>query len=278
MSKQAPFKIVRKNVPYLKRQDIYHDLLAANWIMIFMWFLIIFLLVNSFFATLYWLHPGSLHNSDNRWMTCFFFSVQTLGTIGYGYLSPATTMANILATIEAALGLITIAILGGLFFAKFSRPHSKIEFTRDAVINNYNGKPTFVFRMINIRKNQIIDANVSLNIMIEEGYVEGHKLRRFKEMKLVRSKVPMFSMSMTMMHVIDEESPLFGLTEEDLKNKDVEFYVTMVGTDGTLGQVIHGTYIYRHSNIFWGRKFKDMVEFLPDSTRVIDYSHFHELL
>jgi len=275
MSESMPFKIIKKNVPLSKSRDIYHDLLAMSWSKTFLIFILFFLLINSVFATLYWLNPGSLINSDNSWSTAFFFSVQTLGTIGYGYLAPASTFANVLVTIQAFLGLIIIAILTGIFFAKFSRPKAKIEFTTSMTMSSYNGVPALMFRMVNIRKNQIIDATMSLNILLEEKTIEGQSLRRFTELKLVRSSVPMFSMSMTLMHVIDKESPMFEFDSRKCELKKPEFFVAMVGTDGTFGQTIHATHIYRFSDIQWGKTFKDMVTVMPDGSREIDYANFH---
>jgi inward rectifier potassium channel len=278
MSQALPFKIVKKNVPLSKSRDIYHDLLAMSWVKTFLVFVCFFLLINSLFATLYWLSPGSLQNSDNSWASAFFFSVQTLGTIGYGFLAPATTYANILVTIEAFLGLIIIAILTGLFFAKFSRPKGKIEFTNGMTVTTYNGLPTLMFRMVNIRKNQIIDATMSLNILLEEKTLEGQSLRRFTDLKLVRSAVPMFAMSMTLMHVIDQESPMFEMNAKKCTLLRPEIFVTMVGTDGTFGQTIHATHTYQYSDIQWGKSFKDMVTVMPDGSREIDYANFHHML
>lgn len=278
MSKTVLFNIVHKNVPRSKSRDIYHDLLAMSWRKTLLLFVVFFIAVNSIFATLYWLNPDSIINSDNSWLTAFFFSLQTLATIGYGHLAPATVFANFLVMIQASLGLFIIAILSGLFFAKFSRPHSKIEFSNGMVITDYDGQKTLMFRMVNIRKNQVIDATVSLNYLKEQKTSEGHVLRRFTDLKLTRSKVPMFAMTMTLMHVIDETSPLFGLDQSTCLERNTEFFVTMLGTDGTLGQTIHSTHVYFPKDLSWGKIFKDMVRLLPNGTREIDYANFNEIV
>ncbi len=276
MEKRTLFKIIHKNVPHSKRRDIYHDLLAMSWKKTLMLFVVFFLVINSLFATFYWLNPGSILNSDNSWLMGFFFSVQTLATIGYGYLAPATTFANFLVMVQASLGLMILAILSGLFFAKFSRPSSKVEFSKGMVITDYDGKKTLMFRMVNIRKNQVIDSTISLNYLKEEKTIEGHTLRRFTDLALVKPKVPIFAMTMILMHVIDETSPLFGLDQNECFKQNTEFFVTMMGTDGTFGQTIHSTHVYYPSDISWGKKFMDMVVLLPDGTRVIDYANFHQ--
>lgn len=277
MAPVQPFQIIRKNVPRKMRKDLYHDLLSMSWKKTVCYFGVFFLTVNSIFATLYWLQPGSLHNSDNSWPTCFFFSVQTLATIGYGFLAPATLQANILVTIEAVLGLFIIAILTGLFFAKFSKAFAKVEFTDKMIITQFDGKTTLIFRMINLRANQIVDSTINLTLLKEEVTIEGHELRRFHELKLVRTSIPLLAMSINIMHVIDESSPLFALGKEGCFACNAEFLVTLIGTDGTFGQTIHATHVYRAEDIAWNRNFKDIVKVLPDRTREVDFGNFNEL-
>lgn len=278
MASDNGFRIVRKNVPRSLRKDLYHDLLSMSWKRTLIYFSIFFILLNSLFATLYWLEPGSLHNSDNQWLTCFFFSVQTLGTIGYGFLAPATLMANILVTIEAVLGLISMAIMTGLFFAKFSRTFAKVEFTENMVVTHWEGKKTLIFRMINLRENRIIDSTVSVTFLRKEKTQQGTDFRRFYDLKLVRSKIPMLSMSINIMHVIDEDSPLFGMSDDSYIACEGEIIVALIGTDSTFGQTIHSTYTYQAKDIRWNKQFKDMVFVHPDGTREVDYANFNQLV
>lgn len=278
MASNNGFRILRKNVPRALRKDLYHDLLSMSWKKTLLYFTLFFILINSVFATLYWLEPGSLHNSDNRWLTCFFFSVQTLGTIGYGFLAPATLMANILVTIEAVLGLISIAIMTGLFFAKFSRPFAKVEFTKNMVITQWDGKKTLIFRMINLRDNRIIDSSVSVTLLRKEPTHQGRDFRRFHDLKLVRSKIPTLTMSINVMHVIDEDSPLYGMTEDSSHAFEGDLIVALIGTDSTFGQTIHSTHMYRAEDLRWNQQFKDMVFVQPDGTREVDYANFNELV
>ena len=278
MSNNKGFRIVRRNVPRNLRKDLYHDLLSMSWKRTLLYFSLFFILINSLFATLYWLEPGSLHNSDNSWTTCFFFSVQTLGTIGYGFLAPATFMANILVTIEAVLGLISIAIMTGLFFATFSRPFAKVAFTENMVVTPWEGKQTLIFRMINLRENRIIDSSVSVTFLRKEQTSHGSEFRRFHDLKLVRSKIPLLAMSINVMHVIDEESPLFGMAEDACVACEGEFIVALIGTDSTFGQTIHSTTMYQAKDIRWNKQFKDMVTVTPDGTRDVDFANFNELV
>lgn len=276
MARRSGFTIVRKNVPARLRKDSYHTLLTLSWTQTILWFIGFFLLINSIFATLYWMRPGSLLNSTGSWWECFFFSVQTLATIGYGYWSPASQFAHALVTIEAIVGIVLTAIMAGLFFTKFSRPGAKIEFTEKMLLQDFEGKPTLSFRIINIRKNQLVDSSVHVNLLLDTVTKEGLEMRRFLDLKLVRSRVPVFSMSMSLMHVIDEESPLRPiLSGEKLKG---EIIVTVVGTDSTFGQTVHATQLYRLNEIVTGKRWADMVTVMPDNTRIIDYGEFDHLI
>lgn len=274
MKSQPLFRINRKNVPAELRGDLYHDLLAMSWKKTLFYYLFFFVVINSLFATLYWLQPDSLLNSRGDWWDCFFFSVQTFATIGYGTLSPATFFANLLVTIEAVTGLVSIAIMTGLFFAKFSRPFAKLEFSEQMVVTVFEGKPTLMFRVINLRENQIIDTSAHLSWLRDGTTLEGQSFRRFHDLKLIRSRIPMFAMSMNLMHVIDESSPFFGHE----KNCSGEILVTLVGTDSTFGQTIHASKLYQAEDILWNRRFRDMVNVLPDGTREVDFSQFNQTI
>ncbi|MGE3609267.1 MAG: ion channel [Bacteriovoracaceae bacterium] len=278
MNPQKMFTVNKINAPRTFLTDIYHDLLTLSWIKIILIFFALSFVINAIFATLYWLDPGCLNNSPGDWLSAFFFSVQTLGTIGYGHLSPANTYANVLVTFEAMLGLMLIAIITGFFFAKFSRAFAKIEFSRHMVITQFDGKPTLMVRMINIRNNQMVDSTVSANMLREHNSKEGLVMRRFVDLKLVRSQVPVFAMSMNIMHVIDEHSPLYGLTEEEALKENFEIIVTTIGTDSTFGQTVHASHLYRARDIVWGKRFEDMVKLKSDGVREIDYAKFHQLV
>lgn len=278
LSGKIQFTVKRKNVPSRMNRDYYHDLLTLSWTKTLILFFLTYLLINSVFATLYWLAPSGLINSDGSWLSSFYFSVQTLSTIGYGNLSPATTFSNTLVTIEAALGMIIMAIMTGFFFAKFSRPFAKVEFSRNLVIGNHNGKRHLMLRMVNIRKNQIVDSKVSLVWLRPITTKEGQEFRTFVDLTPVRSTVPIFSMSMLVMHEINESSPLYGLEEKDISQLAGEILVNAIGTDSTYGQTIHANQFYDLKRTLFGYRFKDMVEIGPDGARTIDFAQFHEIV
>lgn len=276
MAQRGGIVVVRKNIPSSIRRDHYHTLLTMGWTKTIFLFLFAFLFINAIFATLYWISPGSLGNSDGSWIHCFFFSVQTLGTIGYGHWSPATNLAHIIVTLEASIGIVIVAIMAGFFFAKFARPQSKIEFTRNIALHDFEGKPTLSFRIINIRENQLIDSKVHVNLLLDTVTKEGQRIRRFLDLKLVRERVPIFSMSMNLMHVIDEMSPLGPILKGG--HLEGEIIVTVVGTDSTFGQTVHATQLYQLDDIVTGKRWADMVTVQPDGTRIIDYAEFDKMI
>ncbi len=276
MSSRGGIVVVRKNIPASIRRDVYHSLLMMGWGKTIALFFAVFILLNAFFGTLYWMDSGSLLGADGSWATCFFFSVETFATIGYGHWSPGSTLSHVIVTIEAAIGVVTTAIMAGFFFAKFSRAQSKIEFTKKIILHEFEGKPTISFRIINIRENQLIDSKVHVNLLLDTLTKEGQVMRRFLDLKLVRARVPIFSMSMSLMHEIDEESPLYPMLQgEKLKG---EIIVTVVGTDSTFGQTVHANQLYQLDDIVTGKRWADMVEVQSDGTRHIDYAEFDRMI
>jgi len=278
LSIRPVIKVIRKNVPGHLNRDIYHNLLTISWPKTIALFTLVFLLINITFATLYWLDSSGLKNSDGEWVKCFYFSVQTLGTIGYGQIFPVSNFVNLLVTVQAGLGAVFFAILAGFFFAKFSRPFAKIEFTKNLVITEFDGRPTVMFRMINIRNNQILDSSVHATMLKGIITKEGMPFRKFIDLKLLRSKVPLFSMSMNMMHIIDEESPFWGMKAGESFDSGTEILISALGVDGTFGQMIHSSHLYTTKDLIWNKRFKDIVTVLGDGVRIIDYADFNELV
>ncbi len=275
---KRPFNVVRKNLPARARYDLYHDLLAMGWVRSLGLFLVVILLLNSLFATLYWLDPGAIQNSDGSWASAFFFSVQTLGTIGYGYLAPASTYANVLVTIQSIMGLVILAILTGFFFTKFSRPTARIDFTDNIIVTDFDGQRVLMFRIANTRSNQIIDTRIHLTGMKRVTTAEGKPFLRFIDLKLLRNHTPMIAISMTVIHVIDESSPLYGMTEAAMRNCQIEFLVTTIGTDSTFGQTIHEVHTYMVEDLVWEKKFADMLTFGEKGLRIVDHGKFNLLV
>jgi inward rectifier potassium channel len=257
-------------------RDLYHLTLTIPW----GWFLLIsaglYLAINVLFAGLYLLQPGSIANAHDDFADAFFFSVQTIATIGYGSMAPATVFANLVVTAETLIGMTLLAITTGVVFARFSRPTARVLFSRRVVILPRDGKPTLTLRMANQRRNQILQANVALTLVRNEMTSEGEQMRRFYDLKPVRTATPVFALSFTVMHVIDEDSPLFGMTPEMMADEDAELVVMVSGIDETVSQTVHARWSYDASEILWNHRFVDILGYLPDGRRAVDFSRFHD--
>jgi inward rectifier potassium channel len=259
--------------------DLYHHTLVVSWPIFLAGAALLFLAANSVFALLYLAQPGALAGArPGDFGDAFFFSVQTIATIGYGQMTPATRYANIVVTVEVLVGVLTFALLTGLAFARISRPTARVLFSKVAVVGPIQGVPTLSLRISNERRNQILQAEVTLALLRDEVTPEGSFLRRFYDLKLLRSRTPVFAMTFLVMHPLDEESPLFGATTESLAAQQAELVITLTGLDETLSQTVHARASYLASEILFNRRFVDIFGVTPEGRRAIDYTRFHDTL
>jgi inward rectifier potassium channel len=260
-------------------RDAYHWLLIMpNWAFLGV-LAAAFLAVNAVFAGLYVLDPGGVVGArPGSFADAFFFSAQTLGSVGYGAMWPRSPWANTVATFEIFVGLSNLGIATGLLFARISRPTSRIMFSRRAVVTQFNGVPTLMFRAANQRRNLVVEAEVSVTMVQNVTSAEGQELRRFDELPVLRSKTPLFFLTWQVMHPIDEASPLFGQTTESLRARQAEILVVMKGLDETFVTTIHARASYAPHEIVWGRRLADIFTNLPDGSRAIDFRRFHDIV
>jgi len=258
--------------------DTYHLLLTIHWVWLIGLICLGYIIINSGFALLYLLGGDCLKNAvPNSFFDAFFFSVQTMATIGYGSIYPSTLYANIIVVIEALVGLIVVAMSTGLMFARFARPTSRILFSQVAVITTHDGLPTLMFRAANERQNTILEAKIWAVLLRDEISAEGSVMRRFHDLKLTRSQTPIFALTWMAMHIIDESSPLYGINIQALKEIDAEIIVTLTGIDETFAQTIHARHSFIADEIAVDMKFVDILTRLPDGGRSIDYRLFHQV-
>ncbi len=270
---------IRKGTPSELRRDIYFQLMDGSWTTLFGTLIFVFLLANGVFAGLYILEPNSIANTASQsFGDAFSFSVQTMSTIGYGALSPETTYANILVTCEAIFGISFTAMSTGLIFAKVSRPASSILFSNPILVTTFHGKPTLLFRVGNARGNEIVEASVNAAVFVSTVSPEGHILGRMYNLTLVRSNTPLFMFTWQVMHVIDEESPLFGVDADSITDDIQLIVVTITGHDATYGQTIHGRKLYYPEHFQFDRRFVDVMTTLDDGRIMIDYTNFHNTI
>ena len=261
----------------LSGRDFYHQLLTMPWGWFFGVQAVAYLVFNACFALLYLAQPGSVVNAKpGSFADAFFFSVQTMATIGYGVMAPQTLYANILVTVEALMGMASFAVAAGLIFARFSRPTARVLFSRVAVVTSFNGVPTLMFRCANERRNQIFEAQVHVDFAREEISAEGWELRRSFELALARNRNPQFSLSWTVMHPIDAQSPLYGVDPDLLAGQEASIVVTLTGIDETISQTVFARTSYRADEIRWGQRFVDILSETETGTTLVDYRRFHD--
>ena len=257
-------------------RDVYHSLLTTTWPQFFALVLVTYLGANLLFATGYLaIGDGIEEARPGSFADAFFFSVQTMATIGYGKMAPRGIAANLLVTLEALIGLLGLALVTGLVFAKFSRPTARVLFSRNAVITRFDGVPSLLVRLANERGNQIAEAQAHLVLLRTERTPEGEEVRRAHDLQLRRSHSAFFAFTWLVVHAITPDSPLYGETPESLRTKDVDLVASMTGLDETLSQSVHARHAWMPDQILWGHRFADVLVSLPDGRRAIDYRRFH---
>src|SRR5215472_1889180 len=228
-------EFLKKGATRYDLRDPYHVAVTLSWPRFFLALLVVYLAINVVFALLYMLQPGSIANvRDYSFTDAFFFSTETLATVGYGVMAPTTLYGHIMSSAEILCGMTFTAIMTGLIFVRFSRPKAKILFADAAVVTHHHGRPTLMVRIGNGRITMLSDAIARLNAIVAERSPEGHSYRTSYELKLAHDRLPIFSMTWTLMHVIDETSPLAGYTPERLRNADVRFLLIVEARDHAL--------------------------------------------
>jgi inward rectifier potassium channel len=256
--------------------DIYHRALTIGWLSFLCWGVGLYLTANVIFALLFMLDPSGVANTHaGDFADFFFFSVQTLATIGYGLMAPTSHYTNIMVSIEALLGMMFNALSTGLVFARFSRPNARVLFSNVAVIARQDDKMTFSVRLANRRRSQILAADVEATLVHVVPTSEGHLVRRYDTLKLVRQHSPIFALTFLAEHVLDETSPLFGATPASMEAEEAEIIITVTGLDNITSQTVHASAAYGPENIVWNQRFTDIIRYTNDGYRVIDYRYFH---
>jgi inward rectifier potassium channel len=259
--------------------DSYHWMLTLNWPHFFLLVGLLYLVTNLVFATAYYLVPGSVANArPDAYIDVFFFSIETLATVGYGYMNPASTDGHVVASTEILLGMVEVAAVTGLLFARFSRPTSRILFSDFAVVTNFNGERTLMLRTGNERNNLIIEASVHASLVRRETTLEGQMFTRFYDLKLEREQTSVFALSWTIMHRIDESSPLFGKTRKDLQESGTTLTVALSGMDDTLNDFVHARQSYAAEHIHFGHHFVDILSDKVGDVRILDFGKFHDIV
>jgi inward rectifier potassium channel len=259
-------------------RDPYHLLLTIPWIGFMGIVSAVYLLLNAVFGLAYLAGGDCLDGAKpGNFGDAFFFSVQTLASIGYGAIHPKTFYANSIVTLEAIASLLLIAVVTGLAFARFSRPIAKVLFSQFIIVTTHNRQPTLMFRVANERHNFILEATAQIYLIIDEVTAEGEFMRRIHELKLLRQRTPSLILTWTIMHLIDPDSPIYGLTAKDLAQRHANLSVLISGVDETVAYTITARHNYATEEILFDRRFEDIIHNADNGDRYFDYSRFHQV-
>jgi inward rectifier potassium channel len=286
MSKPSPVRTVRvgetKVLTNQRRHrsfsDPYHMVLNLSWPRFFAGLVLVFILVNLLFGVAYWLLPGSVANArESNFLDYFFFSIETLATVGYGNMSPASLMGHTVASMEILLGMVGVAITTGLVFVRFSKPTARILFSDNAIIRDFDGARFLMLRMANERHNRIVEASATVSFIRLEINRQGESFIKIHDLSLVRQRTPVFALTWSLMHKIDERSPLFGLDREQLAAAQCRILVSVTGHDETVAASVYAEKSYEAQDVAFDCRFVDILQVTPDGDRIVDMTRFHDL-
>ena len=257
--------------------DISHRCMTASWPSFIAGAALVFLAFNAIFACFYWIGDQPISNVPaGGYIDYFYFSIETLSTAGYGDMHPQTHYGHFVAAIELFTGIFSMSLMTGLIFARFSRPSARLLFANSPVISNHEGAPTLMIRFANERQNIIGNATARLWMFKNIVTAEGQPFRRFYELPLLRNESPALALSWTLHHVIDETSPLFGTSPEELEAGEVSLMVVVSGYDVVAAQTVHARKPYQHSDFRFGHRYVDVLSISDDGRVRIDYGRFHD--
>jgi inward rectifier potassium channel len=259
--------------------DLYHRLLTWSWGRVFATLALLYVAANAAFALAYLaLGPGAIDNArPGSFTDAFFFSFDTMATIGYGDKVPHGVAANLLSLAQVMFGMAGLAVTTGLVFTKFARPTARVLFSQVAVVHPFDGLPSLLFRMANARANQIVEAELTVVAVRPEKTVEGESVRKVYDLALRRSRSSVFSLTWLAVHPITPDSPLHGLDAEALRRSGLNIMISVSGLDEHLGATIHARHAYGPADVIFGARFADILLVQPDGSWVIDYRLFHEV-
>jgi inward rectifier potassium channel len=269
---------ITSGAPRPQLSDLYFFLTTISWPALLFLILALFGVINCLFALGYMIDGGVANARPGSFADAFFFSVQTMATIGYGVMAPRSLASNILVSIEAISGLTALAVVTGLVFARFSRPTARVRFSRLVAIAPRDGVLSLMFRAVNQRSNRIVEAQIHVVLSRWEMTREGESMRRFYDLAVTRARNSLFSLSWTVIHPIVEGSPLLGETPGSFKASRSMIIASLVGMDESFLQNVHVRYVWVADEIVWGMRFADILHEFPDGTFSIDYSRFDDVV
>ncbi len=276
--KEKSFQIKQiglKNSPF---QDLYYRVLKMSWPTFLLIAGFFYILLNFGFGFLYYFGPAEILNArqDSLWDT-FVFSFQTSSTLGYGHLRPNSDTTHAIVVLDTLMGIFYVAIITGLAFAKFAKPNSKILFSKNIIWTKFDGVPALMFRIANGRDTNVLNANVEVAALLPYTSTEGHTLKRFYHLDLLTSNSPTFSLTWTLIHKMDKDSPLYEKSFKELQELGSLYFVSFTGIDVILSQTIHAHNRFTTDKLVKAKKFTDILDGDTNSNFTIDFTKFHSI-
>ncbi|MBL0031590.1 MAG: hypothetical protein IPP27_05175 [Bacteroidetes bacterium] len=281
MNKDGSSNVRRAGLRFYESTNLYHELITMAWIKFFFLVFFSYIIVNFLCAFVYFLidpnHIGGMIYTTQyeKFKEIFFFSAQSLTTVGYGRLNPTSTFNSSLAAIESLTGLLGFALATGLLYGRFSRPVARILFSKNGIIAPYKGYTAFMIRIANKNRAELLDPEATI-VMSYIGEENGKKLRKFSNLKLELTHVTLLTMSWTIVHPIDEESPMYGWTADDFIKKEVEFLVLIKAYEETFAQTVHTRSSYRAEEIIFGAKFLPILKPGDNNSVTVELNRINE--
>ena len=272
------FNVLRKGS---RARNLYSEFLEISWGKFYALILTFYVVLNLVFAVFFDLMgPGSLHGVDQptfaeRYLNCFFFSIQTFTTVGYGNMSPANVPANILSALIAMTGVLVFALITGVFFSRLSKPVAYIKFSEQILEAPYKDSKGLMFRMVNLRDTVISDVKVTV-LLTRLHFSEGEERREYLSLELERDSVSLFPLNWTIVHHLNEDSPLYNQSKDIFKEQDAEILVDLKGYDETFNQMVRVRYSYKLSDVLEGHKFSKMYHTSPEGVIVLEIDNLNK--
>jgi inward rectifier potassium channel len=271
------FEFVKLNTKKSDLRDTYHLILTLSWPWFSALIFGIYLLINVVFASLYLLRPHAIAEMrPGSFLDAFFFSVETLATVGYGHMYPETFYGHLITMLEIMVGLFGLAVITGLIFVRFSRPTARMHFSKVAVIAPFDGVPTVMIRLANLRHQAMVEPDFRMLALLNSVTLEGDEMRRFYALKLQFDHLIAFPAVLTLRHQIDKASPLFGLTPEDFQRHDVRIVASIVGVDSVIVAPVQSAADYHYDQIEWNRRFVEIYDQTKEHEWSVDYGRIDE--
>jgi inward rectifier potassium channel len=275
--RSGPIEFLKLNTQRFDWRDAYQWLLGLSWPRFGAFVATAYIMLNLAFAALYWLGENSIAGiKPGSFIESFFFSVQTLATVGYGHMYPQTLYGHIVTTVEIMTGMFLLAVMTGLIFVRFSRPTARIAFSKTIVIAPLNGRLTLMLRIGNLRQHQMVEAEFRITFNRDEPLLEGGDFRHFYNLKLQFDRLPAFPAALTLRHVIDEQSPLYGATPESLETCRAVLIASVVGIDPVISAAVQTQHDYTWRDVRFGERFVEIYTDHGDGRLTVDYARIHD--